>query len=91
MVCNRAVNKLNKPLYRYEKSCYHPIEIEIMKALACHVTFNEFLAERMAVDSGTNREMLKRRWLKVEKLIAVYKVYNDNPFMEELEECNETE
>lgn len=86
MVCNRAANKLHKPLYRYEKSCYHPIEIEIVKAIACHISFNEFLCERMAVDSSTNKKMLKRRWLKVEKLISVYNVYNDNPFMEDQEE-----
>lgn len=77
MVYNNARTKaatLDSPVI---KTYYHPIEEEIVKALACKITLQEFIAERRCIDGNTNPATLTKRWNKIAYLLQVYTAYAD--------------
>lgn len=77
MVYNNASTKsatIDSPVI---KTYYHPIEEEIVKALACKITLQEFIAERRCIDGNTNPATLTKRWNKIAYLLQVYTAYAD--------------
>lgn len=64
---------------------YHPIEEEIVKAIASGVDVKDFMAQYISTHPESSASMLRRRYYKIAHLLQVYQAYSDPPLQINLE------
>lgn len=58
---------------------YHPIEEEIVKAIASGIDVDDFVAQFVSMDMQSSASMLRRRYHKIAHLLSIYQAYSKPP------------
>lgn len=58
---------------------YHPIEEEIVKAIASGIDVDDFVAQFVSMDMQSSASMLRRRYHKIAHLLSIYQAYSQPP------------
>ena len=61
------------------KVLYHPVEEEIVKAIASGIDVFDFVPQYVSTHAGSSASMLRRRYYKIAHLLQVYQAYSDPP------------
>lgn len=81
IVCATVYKKAHTPRNPIDDRTvlYHPIEEEIVKAIASGIDVDDFIIQFQSTDLISSATMLRRRYYKIAHLLQIYQAYSQPP------------